>query len=286
MGLLSGLGRFGLDNLENVNVYEEAKPLKKVEVVKPVPKAVQEQDFLFDRTYSCPVCGREFKNRMVRTGKAKLIGSDIDLRPRYEQLDILKYDVVLCPICGYTALGRFFEAVTPLQAKNIINAISVRFTSPVETKEIYTYDDALERYQMALANAVVKKAKASEKAYICLKTAWILRGRGENLDQSLPDYKMQKEQCGEKETEFLRHALDGFLEARRSETFPVCGIDQYTADYLIAAIAARFEKYDLSGRLVTEILLSKSAGVRVKNRARDLKEILVQKLKEKKDSSE
>ena len=45
----------------------------------------------------------------------------------------------------------------------------------------YTYEDALARYQLALVNAIVKQAKNSEKAYICLKAGWLMRGYAEWL---------------------------------------------------------------------------------------------------------
>ena len=102
------------------------------------------------------MCGQGFKARTVRTGKVKLTGSDKDLRPFHDQVEVLKYDVIICPTCGYTTR----------QAKNIKSAISVYFIARTEQKEIYTYDEALERYRMALANAIVKKTKASKKAYL------------------------------------------------------------------------------------------------------------------------
>ena len=129
---------------------------------------------------------------------------------------------------------------------------------------------------MALANAIVKKTKASEKAYICLKTAWLLRSKAEHLDQDLPDYEAQKKQCEDGENEFLRNALDGFMTARRSEGFPMCGLDQSTVDYLIAVTAVRFGQHEVAGRLVNP---------RMKDRARELKRIVGEKLKEKGASS-
>lgn len=285
MGLLSGLAQFGLGGLENMKVYDEAEKVEKEEADKPVAKTVREQEFLFDKSCSCPVCGRDFKTRTVRTGRVRLNGSDQDLRPRYEPIDALKYDIIMCPHCGYTALSRFFQNITPQQAKNIQNMISIHFIAQKEQKEIYTYDDALERCRLALANAVVKRAKAGEKAYICLKTAWILRGKGEHLDQNLPDYEAQRKRCGEEENEFLRNAMDGFLTARQSETPPICGLDQSTVDYLIAVAAMRFEQYEMAGRLVATILQS-TANPRMKDRARDLKEVVLAKLREKKAEPE
>lgn len=279
MSLLSGLAHFGLGNLENMELYEQEKE-EKPEIEKPVQKTVREQEYLFDKSYTCPVCGKEFKARTVRTGKVRLTGSDQDLRPIHDKVEVLKYDVVMCPACGYTALGRFFEFVTPQQAKNIKSAISVGFIPQAEEKEIYTYDEALERYRMALANAIVKKTKASEKAYICLKSAWLLRSKAEHLPEDLPDYEAQKKQCEEEENEFLRNALDGFMTARRSEGFPMCGLDQPTVDYLIAVTAMRFEEYDTAGRLVMSILQS-SANPRMKERARDLRKIVAEKLRQR-----
>ena len=279
-GLLSGLEQFGLTNLENMDLYEKPKKVEKDEQGKPVP-VMQEQDFLFDKSFTCPICDREFKSRTVKIGKAKLAGSDLDLRPRYEQIDLLKYDIIMCPYCGYAALSRFFKFLTSPQAKNIQKAISATFKPQKETKEVYTYDEALERYKLTLANAIVKQAKSSEKAYICLKTAWLLRGKAEHLDKNLPDYEEQKKQCEDEENEFLRNALEGFLAARQTESFPMCGMDEPTVDYLISVTAMRFEQYDVASRLITGILTSPGANPRMKDKARDVKEMLMKKIKEK-----
>ena len=279
-GLLSGLEQFGLSNLENMDLYETPKKDEKGPDGKGT-QTVQEQDFLFDKSFTCPICDKEFKARTVKIGKAKLAGSDLDLRPRYEQIDLLKYDIIMCPYCGYAALSRFFKFVTSPQAKNIKKTISATFKPQKETKEIYTYDEALERYKLTLANAIVKQTRSSEKAYICLKTAWLLRGKAEHLDKNLPDYEEQKKQCEDEENEFLRNALDGFLAARQTESFPMCGMDEPTVDYLIAVTAMRFEQYDVSSRLITGILQSPTANPRMKDKARDVKEMLMKKIKEK-----
>lgn len=243
---------------------------------------MSEESFLFDKSWTCPICGREFKEPTVRSSKVRLVGSDQDLRPRYEQLELLKYDVILCPACGYTALGRFFDTVTQVQAKNIREKICANFSARPQPKSVYTYDEALWRYRMALANAIVKGTKASEKAYICLKTAWLLRSKAEHLPEDLPDYEAQKKQCGERETELLRNALDGFIEARASEDYPMCGMDEPTVDYLIAVTAVRFERYDVASRLVVEVLHS-TDNPRMKDRARDLKDLVAAKMKEQKE---
>ena len=247
---------------------------------KTEQKVVREQDFLFEKSWTCPVCHQDFKALTVRSSKVRVIGKDPDLRPRYDQLDMLKYDVVMCPSCGYAALAKFFPAMTPVQAKNIKEMISARFTPQTEKKEIYTYDEAVQRYRVVLANALAKMAKAGEKAYISLKLAWILRSKMEHLEQEAPGYEAQKKQCESQEEEFARKALDGFIDARQTEDFPICGMDQPTLDYLIAVLALRFGQYDVSSHMISGILQSDMASPRVKDKARDLKEEVLAKKKE------
>jgi len=68
---------------------------------------------------------------------------DKDLRPRFEHIDTLKYDVISCPECGYTALIRDFDRITPTQARFVREQISSRFHKANEPEaEIYSYDTA------------------------------------------------------------------------------------------------------------------------------------------------
>ena len=34
--------------------------------------------------------------------------TDCDLRPKYENIDVLKYDFIVCEHCGYATLRRFY----------------------------------------------------------------------------------------------------------------------------------------------------------------------------------
>lgn len=282
MGLLDGLSQFGLGGLEGMDLYEmPAKEKKQQAAEAPVVHVVKEQDFIFDKAYTCPICDHEFKAKTVKVGKAKLVGQDLDLRPKYEAIDMLKYDTILCPRCGYTALSRYFKFVTAPQAQKIKQVISRSFKNTSKNEETYSYEEALDRYRMALANAIVKQAKASEKAYICLKTAWLLRGQGESLDQGDPEYKDKKAKIDADENEFLKNALEGFLAARKTEGYPMCGMDESTVDYLIAVIALRFDDFDVATKLISGILVSGSANARMKEKARNLKEMVMVKIKEK-----
>ncbi len=278
MGLLSGIHLFGLGDLEDADLYE--KKQKNTERGEGHVTAIREEDILFDKNYTCPVCEGEFKTRTVRVGKAHLLGTDMDLRPKYEGIDMLKYDTVVCPVCGYAALSRYFKELTGAQIKMIENGICMHYAGREPDGAVYTYEQALERYKLVLANAIVKHARASEKAYICLKSAWLLRGMGEALDMQEQTALFKKASYEKQEKEYLDNALEGFLAARQTESFPICGMDESTVDYLIAVLAMEMEKYDISLKILSSLITSKQTNPRTKDKARDVKEILMQKIKE------
>ncbi len=283
-GLLSGLGQLGLGNLEKMQIFEEA-PKKDEGEAAPKVHVVTEEELIFGKKCDCPICSNKFETKTVRTGKVKLVGSDMDLRPKYDGIEMLKYDVIMCPKCGYTALTRYFNSVGQVQSKKIVETISANFIRRTETPGAISYEEALERYKMALANAIVKGAKASEKAYVCLKSGWLLRSWGESLDAGEANYAEQKATLEKQENEFLSNAYEGFVSARQTEGFPMCGMDETTIDFLICMLAMRFNRFDVASRLIGQIITSPTANNRMKDKAREAKDILLQKLKEKKDPS-
>ena len=278
MSILSGLGKFGLGNLEEQNLYEKEKE-KVVQENKPVEvKVPEESDFLYEKKYVCPVCGEEISTLTVRAGKVHVKKVDTDLRPVYEQVDEIKYDIVACPECGYAALGRYFKTLTKRQIDDIRNKICMNYKPQRDQKTIYTYEDAKERYQLALANAIVKNAKASEKAYLCLKTAWLIRGETERMSaDQVADFEAKKKDNLEEEQELLKNALDGFVMARQTEEFPIAGMNTVTLDYLLAALYMETGQYDAASKMIGGILTSRSANSHIKDRAYDLKELLAEK---------
>lgn len=281
MGIFSGLKKLGLGNMEGMDLFEEEKKeLKKAAPVAAPPKP-QEKDLIYDRSFNCPVCDSNFTAKIMKSSKARLLGTDQDLRARYEGIDAVKYEVVMCPVCGYAALIRFFTNVTSTQAKQIREKISQVVTLTTWNDEIYSYEQAMERYKMALVNALVKKSKTSEKAYICLKNAWLLRGYAESLKEEEEYDERFVEKLEKQENEFLSNAYKGLSEARQSELFPICGMSPVTVDYLVAVLAIRFKDYGVATKLLSAVILSSDASMRIKDRARDMKDLVMRELKTK-----
>ncbi|MCQ2520729.1 MAG: DUF2225 domain-containing protein, partial [Lachnospiraceae bacterium] len=278
-GLLSGLEAFGFNDLDGMDLFGNEKKKAEKEAAEKVlaTKAPQytEKDFLLDKTYTCPICDSQFKSRAVKASSTKLVSTEMDLRPHHAFVDVTKYDAIMCPMCGYTALIRYFNSVLESQKKNIREKVCKNFKMHAGAPEVFSYDDAIERFKMALLNAVVKGAKNSEKAYICLKTSWMYRGKAETVGVSDPTYGDIKAI----ELEFTKNAYEGFVQAVATENFPMCGMDEITVDYLIGVLAFYTEHYDVSSKMIGKVLTNQLASPRIKEKTRDLKEEVLKKLK-------
>ncbi len=251
----------------------EAEAAKKAAEAKK-KKEAEEPSYILAKSFTCPVCDKPFKSLAVKANRARVVSHDLDLRPVYEPVDALKYNVVSCPFCGYSAWQRTFPNITAKQKKVVAEKIGANFrVAPiVEEKKAYTYEDALGRFQMAFATAMATVAKSSEKAYLCLSMSWLVRGQRKALVADISNIT-KIDEFREAEKELRKKALEGFIYARQTEDFPMCGnMDQYTVDYIIAALYYKTREFEKSMKLLPEILVSNAASKGIKDKARILKE--------------
>ena len=278
--------KYGFKDVNLDSIFEDDKPKTVARAAEEkTVEAPKEEDFLLDKGVRCPICDTVFKSRMVKSGRARRLESDRDLRPRFEYIDTIKYDVSSCPKCGYTAINRYFPHLSSAQMKLIREEVCTKFKPEkgMADKLSYTYDEAIERYKLALINTIAKKGKASEKAYECLKISWLYRGKKEEIQSanSNPSEEVKAEilKCEQTETAFYTQALDGFLKAMTSESYPMCGMEQNTVDFLIANMAFNLKRYDLASKFVSALLVSKTTSKTIKDKALTLKEEIISEIK-------
>lgn len=274
--LFSGLEKLGFGNLNDVKLFDEPAKKEAGEEKKQEVHKASEVDMLFDKTYTCPVCGQEFKVKAVRAGRAKLDHMDSDLRPVFTPGDTTKYSAIVCPKCGYAALDRFFPNITFKQEKAIKENITPKFKGLKETGEIYTYEDAIERYQLVLLTTIVKGAKNSEKAYVCLKLAWLVRGMSESLDPAAADTAAKKKELETEELSYLSNAYEGFSKAVSSENFPLVGMDENTLAIVLGDTARKLGKRDEASRWLSSVITSRVAKNSVKEKARVIRDAMIE----------
>ena len=241
-----------------------------------------EASLLFSKKIRCTVCGQIFEAKMVRTAKLRRLQPDFDLRPRFQNIDTIKYDVYSCPFCGYSALTRNFETLTKGQIALIMDQVCNSFQPSGEAEsETLSYPKAVANYKLALQTAEAKRAWASEKAYLCLKLSWMYRA----IIEGMPEGEA-KQQAGKIQAAYYLKAFEGFQEALTSEDFPICGMDTYTLDYLMACMAYHFKQYGFASKAISNILGSKTADRRVKDKALDLKAMVVEGMKKEQAAEE
>ncbi len=278
--MFSGLEKIGLGMLSDMNLYEEDSPKANNLLQKTTTesKKASEADAVFDKTYKCPVCDYDFKVKSIRARKARMIGADIDLRPRYEDVDPIKYDAIVCNHCGYASLSRFFTHISAPQIKLIRTNITPFFKGVDDKCDSYSYDEAVMRHELALANAFVKKGKASEKAYTCLKLAWLKRGKAENIPADTENRSEVIQTLKAEEKQYISKAYEGFSVAMSKEIFPICGMDEWTYIYLVSALGYECEDYARSLKLLSDLVVSKAASPKLKDKARELRKLMQNKI--------
>lgn len=244
-----------------------------------------EEEFIFDKRMTCVACGEPFKTKVLKSSKARRIGSDIDLRPRHAHIDTLKYGICSCPTCGYSALHSSFSHVVGRQIDNIKQEVCVRFIP--ENRDgwkSYSYDQAIRLHELALKCAQAKPAKDGEKAYLHLLLAWLIREKGAQADE-IEDEALRetsREACSRQADEHYLQAFEGFEQAMMNEMFPIMGMNQPTLEYVMAYMAYYFGKIEVAAKLLGSVLTNKNASRHVKDNALDLKDEIIVQLRQRK----
>ncbi|MGN0316473.1 MAG: DUF2225 domain-containing protein [Lachnospira sp.] len=228
-----------------------------------------EKSLILDKTMVCDACQRKFTTKQVKTGKARLIGTDDILKPLYSGIDVVKYDIILCPHCGYAASQRNFGHLTSKQRESIRSNIEPKFTMTLSDDEVYSYDVAIRRCKMAMLTEMVTHGKISESAYLCLKLAWLYRGKiDELMEMQAPDEYIAMYRRYEQE--YIADAYKGFKEAIQTMYPPICGMDEMTINYLLASLGFKCGELEESRKFAGTIITSRSASSKLKEKARDI----------------
>ncbi len=281
MNLFAELEKLGISQDGELDITDDGQKAKKREVKIAAPaKVKEEKDLVMEKSVICDVCEGQFWTLAVKGSQIKRLAPDNDLRPRYATVDAVKYGVTSCPRCGYSALNKHFNHNSPSQRKWIQEKICINFNgAEPEHVELYTYDQAVERYKLALVNAMTRRAKLSEKAYICLNIAWLRREQSVQTSVDTPEVEKLKKQYDLEYEAFYKQAYEGFQKAMSTETSPFEGMDESTLEYLIANMAIHFEDYPLATKLLSGLMTRSTVSARLKDKCVELKDELFLKTK-------
>lgn len=234
-----------------------------------------EKDYIFEKTYECPICGQPFREKTVKIAKKRIVGHEEDLKPVYEGIEVGKYDVILCPHCGYATLMDSFGLVNPTISKLIKAGVSAKFKMKKDSYgDIYTYDDAIDRFKLALVNCIVRRGHFGDRAYLCLRLSWLYRAKVSEVPECSNDYEVLVKKYKNLEMEFVKKAYECFTESLAKEMFPIAGMDEVTLSYVMGVLARKCGDYDNSMKLLGRVIFSRGAKENIKELARTQKKIL------------
>lgn len=212
---------------------------------------------LFDKQVICPVCDSHFKTKTVKSKSPRVVSKDSDFFMRYSVANPYFYDVWICNSCGYAAMKSDFEKLK-LHKKDLVLSNVTPKWKPREYPDILDEKLAIERYKLALLNAVLINLPDSTKAMISLKIAWMNRLL-ENSDQ---------------EKLFLKQALEGFNDAYMKEIFPIYGLQRDSLMYLLGELNRRLGNNQDALLWYSKTIVSTNSSHRVKEMARTGKDLI------------
>lgn len=208
--------------------------------------------------YTCPICNEKFNSLRVREGAPKYIDTDSDLRPYFEEIDTIKYEVVTCKYCGYSSINKTFENVK----KDKIDLISEKLDKIFDHRDFegdYSYETAIYRFKLAIKIAEERSLSNGELFYLYLKLAWLFRAMGGSNNAKY-------------EYVSLKRSLEFGEQALANESMPVIDIESDVFLFLLGEISRRLGYYDKALRYITQVATDQSITARLKERVQVAKE--------------
>lgn len=253
--IFSGLENLGFNNIQDVNLYNN-----ETEAIKEKTEENKQKSLLYSKEVICPVCGHTFKALTVKSSSYRMIKKDSDFFIRYSLINPYFYDVWLCNSCGYSAMKTDFYTIRSIAIAEVQKSISSKWKGRMYP-ELYDVHIAIERYKLSLLNYVITNAKSSKKAINCIKLAWMYR-------------LLNTDHAKEMEQVFLKQALEGLNDAYYAESFPIYGMDKYSAMYLIGELNRRIGHAEDSLVWFSNVITTPNVPQKLKELARDMKDLI------------
>lgn len=179
------------------------------------------RDLLYDVEIKCPVCRKKFTTKKIRHSRLRLKERQADFLNIYEEENPIKYNIFVCPHCGFAAYEESYEnGIKDYFAKNIKGAISSKWRVRDFGKK-RSLDQAIVTYKLALLNGKYMDMSKLDSANLCLNIAWLYRLKGNEKE----------------EAKFIRFSRDRFRETYSSERLDGSKMTEARLTYLVGELS-------------------------------------------------
>lgn len=175
----------------------------------------------YEKKVKCPVCNNEFNTLKVKAKACRVEKKDEDFCTHYNGVNPLFYEIIVCPVCAYSASENTYEELPQQDVKLLKEAFAGRMVERSFCGE-RSLTDAIDSFKLALYTANIRKVKSSMIAGLCLRIAWLYRFAGDD-----------------KEAVFLKFALENYKEAFDKEKLPIGNLDEFAMLYLLGELSRR-----------------------------------------------
>lgn len=250
------------------------KPSEKKGEKNKTDDSMDELELLLDRSHTCPVCGCEFSTKDVKAGKAQSDGMDLDLRPRYRNIDALKYRMTECPLCSYADFDKFFSNVNKRTLPALKERMIMREVENLNEEFPRRYPDAYRYSKSALRCCLISGSKPGKRAYTALFSSWILRGWRESLKRDGLIVSDTDTMSMVEEGKLKKYALRNFRLAETTEEFPIMGMSEPTFDYLMGVLCYEQEELNDAAKYILRALQDRNLKPNIRTNAEDLRDMI------------
>ncbi len=188
---------------------------------------LKEAEELYDKQLECPVCNEAFSTKKVRTSRLRLMHRDEDFLNHYNKENPIKYNVYVCPNCGYAACYNSFEDIGANKIPLILDSISRRWHKR-SFGGVRSLDESIETYKLALISYNLIGKSNLELGNILLNIAWL--------------YRLKQTQ--DEELRFIQLARKRFIQAYNLESLAGTNMNDSKLSYLIGELSRRLDERD------------------------------------------
>ncbi|MFD2444486.1 DUF2225 domain-containing protein [Bacillus sp. CGMCC 1.16607] len=194
---------------------------------------------LYDKTYECMACSKNFSTKKVRSRFIKVLEYDTDFFPSYhsEESNPIFYHINVCPNCGFSFsedTNRYFR---PNTLEMIKEKISNNWNS-LDYGGVRTLIDAINCYKLAIYTATIKMEKHIVLAGMYLRVAWL--------------YRSLKNE--EQEQRFMKLSLQEYILSYSEDDFRGTQVSEVKLLYLIAELSIRTSDYNQAVKYFSKVI--------------------------------
>ena len=211
---------------------------------------LQEIQPLYDKTIECPVCGKSYTSKKLRSRFLRIEMVDSDFFTKYKDaaLNPLYYEVSVCPHCGFAIVETFSKKLSVAAKSNFETKVSANWKNERDFSNVRTVKESIEAFKLAIISGTVIEEKNIVLAGVCLRLAWLYR----------------IEENAEQENRFIQFALEKYIKAYELGEFVGTQMTEMRLLYLIGELYRRLNNRDGAIKYFSKVISHKNKSIETK----------------------